>query len=442
MCRNDRSIAAEGVHSYELSLQLCKKAPVEKVHPSTVVSLALEEDMVEVRIAKSLDALEEHAEAWDRLAMASFERLPQLSHAWVSSFLEHCSGGAPWHCLFAYQGTELVGVLPLIHVPGLFVSPASWKRDLHTQVAHPLLASGAAPTALVTLVEAAFKLAPRLRMRWYRVRVGSPVLASLPVLESRMRVIRPLSGRGSLVRTTGRYQDFEATLHRNFRRNTGKAARRAARDHSMAFQFFDGDEAQNSEHLQRFLRVEDSGWKGAAGTSIARSPDLVAFYQTLTQRLAKNGWLEWHTLELDGELAACHLAVRMGGAVALPKIAYDEGYARYGPGNLLFRELLVRSFDDPTVEEVNCMTDMRWHKNWAMPVVGYADVSVSSRGGLPTLASMLAMSKPSILAYAHSHPQLMRQYRRAHRVRLKTGRRFALVRLANQRVVGGQRWVQ
>jgi hypothetical protein len=237
-----------------------------------------------------------------------------------------------------------------------------------------------------------------------------------------MRVIPRLSGRGSLVPTTGRYQDFEATLPRNFRRNTGKAARRAERDHSMAFQVFAGAEAQNPEHLERFMRVENSGWKGAAGTATARSPDLVAFYQTLTQRLAQRGWLEWHTLELDGDLAACHLAVRMGGAVAVAKIAYDEGYARYGPGNLLFRELLVRSFDDPAVEEVNCITDMRWHKNWGMPVVGYADISVSSRGTLPTLSGMLAMSRPSILAYAQSHPQLLRQYGRA-REQLQPGYR-------------------
>ena len=45
--------------------------------------------MADVHVATSLDQLGEHAEAWDRLAMASADRLPMLSHAWVSSFLEH-----------------------------------------------------------------------------------------------------------------------------------------------------------------------------------------------------------------------------------------------------------------------------------------------------------------------------------------------------------------
>ena len=55
----------------------------------------------------------------------------------------------------------------------------------------------------------------------------------------------------------------------------------------------------------------------------------MAFYETLTRRLAQRGWLEWHTMEFDMEPVACHLAVRLGDAVTLPKIGYDETHARY-----------------------------------------------------------------------------------------------------------------
>ena len=43
--------------------------------------------MVDVLVVTSLDQLGEHSEAWDRLAMAAADRLPMLSHAWVSTFL-------------------------------------------------------------------------------------------------------------------------------------------------------------------------------------------------------------------------------------------------------------------------------------------------------------------------------------------------------------------
>ena len=377
---------------------------------------------VEVRVATSLEMLDEHAEAWDRLATASADRLPMLSHAWVSSFLEHRDlGGAPWQCSLRLPGRR-AGRRTAAHrrahtgLRGRLRGPA----DSHTGSAYPLLAADAAPSALVALVEAASALAPGKRMRWYRVREDSPVVASLPALEPRMRVLRPVSSRGSLVRTTGPQGDFEATLHSNFRRNLRKARNRAGRDHSVAFRFVGGAEAQNPELLKRFLKVENSGWKGTTGTAIARSPQLVAFYEALTRRLAQRGWLEWHTMEFDGEPVACHLAVRLGGAVALPKIGYDETYARYGPGNLLFRELLDRSFDDPTVDEVNCLTDQPWHANWGMPKIGYAEVTVGPRGPVATTAGLVEMWQPLARAYAHRHPRLLHELRRA---RERLGRR-------------------
>ena len=135
-------------------------------------------------MATSLDSLDEHAEAWDRLAMASSERLPMLSHAWVSSFLEHRNlGGAPWQCFFAYQDAELVGVLPLIGAHKGVLGRLRGPADSHTEFAYPLLAADAAPSALVALVEAVSVLAPGLRMRWYRVREDSPVLTSLSALD-------------------------------------------------------------------------------------------------------------------------------------------------------------------------------------------------------------------------------------------------------------------
>jgi CelD/BcsL family acetyltransferase involved in cellulose biosynthesis len=373
-----------------------------------------EAEQVEVRVATSLEMLDEHAEAWDRLATASADRLPMLSHAWVSSFLEHRDlGGAPWQCFFAYQDAELVGVLPLIGARTGLRGRLRGPADSHTGSAYPLLAADAAPSALVALVEAASALAPGKRMRWYRVREDSPVMASLPALEPRMRVFDPVSSQGSLVRTTGPQGEFEATLHSNFRRNLRKARNRVGRDLSVAFQFVGGAEAANPELLRRFLKVESSGWKGTTGTAIARSPHLVAFYETLTRRLAQRGWLEWHTMEFDGEPVACHLAVRLGGAVVLPKIGYDETYARYGPGNLLFRELLDRSFEDPTVDEVNCLTDQPWHANWGMPKIGYAEVMVGPRGPVATTAGLVEMWQPLARAYAHRHPRLLHELRSA-----------------------------
>ncbi|QIK65257.1 GNAT family N-acetyltransferase [Nocardioides sp. HDW12B] len=378
---------------------------------------------ITVRVATTRDALDEHAEAWDRLTTASTEKLPMLSHAWVSSFLEHMvPAGTPWWCFFAYDGPELVGVMPLMRARKWFLDRLRGTADGgHTDFAHPLLDARLAQPALDALVGAAAELAPRLRIRWYRVRDGSPVLACLSTLERRMRVLRPISTWGSLVRTTGDWSEFEAGLGRNFARNLRKGGNRAEREHAVSFRFVGGAEAQSPALLQQFLEVESSGWKGAAGTAIQRSPQLVAFYETLTRRLAHRGWLEWQTLHIDERPVAAHLAVRLGDTVVLPKIGYDEEHARLGPGNLLFRELLVRSFDDPTVNEVNCLSDMPWHRNWGMRSVGYAGVMVGPRGPRATAASLVEMSKPLARDYGRRHPDVQRKlHETAERLRQAT----------------------
>ena len=142
--------------------------------------------MVDVRVVTSLDQLGEHADAWDRLATASADRLPMLSHAWVSSFLEHRTvDGSPWQCFLAYQAP-------------------SWSASCHSsaraggsppdagtcRLAHPFRLSAACgprprPPPWSPWSTPRPQQAPRLRMRWYRVRETSPVLASLPAVERR-----------------------------------------------------------------------------------------------------------------------------------------------------------------------------------------------------------------------------------------------------------------
>ncbi len=75
-----------------------------------------------------------------------------------------------------------------------------------------------------------------------------------------------------------------------------------------------------------------------------------------------------------------HLGVRTGGALVLLKIAYDERHARLGPGNLLFERVLEREFETGTAVEVNCTTDMAWHRNWALPRSDYARLTCFPAG--------------------------------------------------------------
>jgi CelD/BcsL family acetyltransferase involved in cellulose biosynthesis len=365
---------------------------------------------VTVQVATSVEALEPHAAAWDRLAVTGLERMPMLSHAWVASYLEHGNPDrAPWRCLLAYRGADLVGVMTLLRTRGQLRDRLLAPEDDHTIVGHPLLALDGADEALAALVEAALDLEPRLWMRFYGIRATSPVLAVAPVLHENARVLPTPGYLGCSVDTAGAYEEFQSRLSSSFRRSLRSARKKLERDHRLTFDFVSGPEAAAPELMADFLRVEASGWKGAAGSAIACDTERTAFYAALARRLSARGWLEWNLARVDGRLVAAHFGLRFGRAVVLPKGGYDEAFAAFAPGNLLFWELFARAFADADVDEVNFLTDKPWMRLWKMRAESYTGLVVTPRGPLATFSGLVAASEPRrrVSDYAREHPELL-----------------------------------
>jgi hypothetical protein len=97
--------------------------------------------------------------------------------------------------------------------------------------------------------------------------------------------------------------------------------------------------ASEPEHLQdavdTFCALEAAGWKGAAGTALARDPDGLAYVAGLMAVLEAEGNAFALTLRLDDRAIASSLFVKSGGDVVFWKTAYDESLAKYSPGVVL-----------------------------------------------------------------------------------------------------------
>ncbi len=348
-----------------------------------------------LRVLKLVDlaALAAISAPWDLLAARSPQGLPHLSHAWVSSWIETIGEGRPFTVHAAFAGDALVGVLPVVETSGgglrsrrPIVGP---PRDDHTRSGDALVEPAIAPMAMRALLESVEAHEPPFFALTLRgVRDRSPTVAALVDGPAFGVLLETTDERGSYVPVDGDLAAFRARLSDNFRRNVRKAGNRLAKAPGTNYRM-DFGPAADSAGLDAFLTVEASGWKGRAGTAISQSPALIRFYRTLIPRLARLGWLEWHHLEIDGRPAAVHFATRLGRSLVLLKIAYDESFARLGPGNLLFDHVVEREFAARTVDEINCMTDMAWHRNWELPRSVYTDFTIyPSRPG-PLLAGAL-----------------------------------------------------
>ncbi len=98
------------------------------------------------------------------------------------------------------------------------------------------------------------------------------------------------------------------------------------------------------EGYDAFLRLEDSGWKGQAGTSLSQHPDEEAYVRAALDGLAQAGLAGVDLLELDGRPIAAGLVVEAGGRSLFWKTAYDEDFARHSPGALLDLAVTRRLF--------------------------------------------------------------------------------------------------
>jgi CelD/BcsL family acetyltransferase involved in cellulose biosynthesis len=93
--------------------------------------------------------------------------------------------------------------------------------------------------------------------------------------------------------------------------------------------------------IDRFLELESSGWKGAAGSALAADPGTAHLFRESLHGAAARGRLERLTLGIDGApIAMLASFITPPGAFSY-KTAFDERYARYSPGVLLQRENLA-----------------------------------------------------------------------------------------------------
>lgn len=221
-------------------------------------------------------------------------------------------------------------ILPLYEVSSLPVIDRDRADDVIQAMLRHLLAAGDLPRTLalpllplegpsfLALQEACRVTGSRLCSyeRWQR-----PVMRPEPGDDAE-RYLRRALGQGY----KKRMQQYRAVARHgamSFRRRRNEAAREA---------------------LPEFLALEAAGWKGRAGTAIARLPQASAYFDSLAAHFAAADALQLDTLLLDDHPLAMGLLVESAGARHFLKIAYDESQARHSPGRALTIAMIQADF--------------------------------------------------------------------------------------------------
>lgn len=366
-----------------------------------------------VVVVDNLRDLALYEESWNQLANSTKHGQPILSYAWIASWLEtQIQPDQLWKCFFVLRGEKLICARPLIATEMTFLGLSKHRivppNDLHTPSTDLLCHSEDAKEVADTLISAIAKTFPKLYCYGHpRIPENSPAVElyrqgyrnGSPILE-------PLDAAGYL--TIGEnFDDYLKSLSSSFLRNLRRLERKLS-DLDAITEFI-VDPARNLECLERFMKVEASGWKKEHGGAIKLDPQLVKFYTILTERLAKLGWLEWQFIEAEGKTIAAQMGVRCGHVLNLMKIAYDESYSSYAPSSMLFIKTIRRAYEIHPYDEINFQSSGSWLKNWAVSDRKYYNLTVYPR----TPVSFFRGYVPRRLrAAVRNNPWLMSLYRK------------------------------
>jgi CelD/BcsL family acetyltransferase involved in cellulose biosynthesis len=111
-----------------------------------------------------------------------------------------------------------------------------------------------------------------------------------------------------------------------------------------------------SAAFQEFVDLEAAGWKGRAsrrGRAIRNAPPLRAFAETMIVGLAREGCAGIEALRLNGRTIAMNIWLRSGRTAFGWKMAYDEDYAKWGPGSLLMEAMPETVFADGDIDTID-----------------------------------------------------------------------------------------
>jgi CelD/BcsL family acetyltransferase involved in cellulose biosynthesis len=134
-------------------------------------------------------------------------------------------------------------------------------------------------------------------------------------------------------------KSFEEYFHRDLTSKHRKTIKlnknRLAKAGSHTFVLYQGNDSV--KFWSDFLRIEDSCWKGKAGSSIKRlETNFLRFYEGLVKIFANKKVLSLYFLSLNGRAIAGAFGYVEANTFHYVKSGYDDQFKRLSPSNLLF----------------------------------------------------------------------------------------------------------
>lgn len=317
----------------------------------------------------TLAELRQYADQWNDLWERSDVRLPTVRAEGVNLW---CQSFAPRHdftALVIESDKKFVAALPLlIDRAGKFFTvyrlPTNCTvnaGDLLVDPAHDLQLATQLLAAHLCRLPATFAAFENIAIqtdRWQRF---------IAALGSEHRELHISPGHDvGVIDVFHNWQAYTQCWSRNFRRSLNRSRKKleAAGDVQVS-RLREPDNEELYRVLEKCFAIEDSGWKGASGTSILQTPGLRDYYHQEARMMRDSGMLDLWLLTLNDQIIAFDYSQLSKTTSFSHKVSFDPAWEKCSPGRALQMYQLEQYHQDPSVAlidtlGVHCEMKAKW----------------------------------------------------------------------------------
>jgi CelD/BcsL family acetyltransferase involved in cellulose biosynthesis len=282
-----------------------------------------------VRIIQNRAGLDQVATAWDLIG-ATLDS-PIQHHIWARACAETLGTTSQLHVAAVGPTRQPTALAPLI------------KRGHHfsrlemigvKELFEPMDFLYADPASLDLLAEVLARSGASINLG--RVPVDSPVISAFQkAFRQRGWIHISPANACPYITLNADWTEPERQFNSGRRSDFRRAQRQAGQMGTISYEILSPTLAELEPLLAEAYRVEEAGWKGAAGSALALDPMRGAFYRRYAAIACEQGILRLCFLRIDGQAVAMQFAVECNDRFWLLKIGHDDKFARFSPGTLL-----------------------------------------------------------------------------------------------------------
>jgi CelD/BcsL family acetyltransferase involved in cellulose biosynthesis len=339
--------------------------------------------MIRTAILEDLNTLYDIKDAWENLVSKSSMHwiygLPEWSIAWLKSF----SGEYRLNIALAWDGAELVGIMPLVETRGragnLFSNRLEPVSGLSADYQAPILKNGMEREIIFCLLDQIHR-GRKLLLWWPNLPLDHP---AFPLFREYFQVNswpwRETFSACPRLMLPPTYQELEKSWKKKHRDDVKRQRHHLQKMGELTLEILE-DPGSIDSWLQELFEVYSSKWRAEGQSSMFDNYKVRRYYKELTYQLASKG-LHISSLRLNEKRISYHLGFLYEGWLYWYKPTYDREYHSFSPGKVHISMLMEHACSHGWQGFDFLQGEEPYKYQWAQDGLKCATFSVGINGG-------------------------------------------------------------